>query len=167
MTGKLDGSLRGRPTTRRTHVERQQGLVEEGTPLYLASGDPRLADYYPAWLDDLADDATVEGSMLDGAVQGAEAVRDIVVAIRTAYGDSQEFHYTGPWGHNGWLEDYVARVDGRPLGCVVLVTRNGAGQTQSVVASYRPVSTVLHFSRLLHETFAGTPYARYFLDEGS
>jgi hypothetical protein len=137
--------------------------IEEGSPRYLASGDPELANYYPAWLDNLADDATVEGSMLDGAVQGAEGVRTIVVAIRRVYGDSQEFHFTGPVGENGWLEDYIARVDGKPLGCVVLVTRNAAGKTQSVVASYRPVSTVIHFSRLLHEKFAGTPYAKHFL----
>ena len=88
-----------------------KALVEEGTPRYLASGDPDLADYYPAWLDNLADDATVEGSRLDGAVQGAEAVRTIVVAIRTVHGDSQEFHFTGPCGDNRWLEDYIARVD--------------------------------------------------------
>jgi hypothetical protein len=34
-------------------------------------------------LDNLADDVTVEGSMQDGAVQGSEAVRAIVVGIRT------------------------------------------------------------------------------------
>jgi hypothetical protein len=137
--------------------------VEEATPRYLASGDPDLADYYPAWLDNVADDATVEGSMLNGAVQGPEGVWAIVTAIRALYGDSQEFHLTGPWGDNGWLEDYIARVDDKPLGCVVLVARNAAGQTQHVVASYRPVSTVIHFSRLLHDKFAGTPYSRYFL----
>jgi hypothetical protein len=140
-----------------------KALVEEGTPRYLASGDPDLADYYPAWLDKLAEDATVEGSVLDGAVQGAEAVRTIVATIRTMYGDSQQFHFTGPCGDNGWLEDYIARIDDKPLGCVVVVTRNAAGQTQHVVASYRPVNTVLHFSRRLREKFAGTPYAKYFL----
>ena len=137
--------------------------TEEGAPAYLVSGDPDLADYYPAWLDNLADDVTVEGSMLDGAVQGPDGVRKIVVSIRTVYGDSQQFHYVGPWGENGWLEDYIARVDGNPLGCVVLVTRNAAGQTERIVASYRPVSTVIRFSRLLREKFAGTPYAKYFL----
>ena len=41
------------------------------------SGDPApdLVGYYPAWLDHLADDVTLEGSMMDGYVQGAEAVR--------------------------------------------------------------------------------------------
>src|SRR5262249_52529783 len=44
---------------------------------YLGSVDPALTDYYPAWVDNLADDATVEGSLLDGAVQGAEAVQGL------------------------------------------------------------------------------------------
>jgi len=137
-------------------------LVREGSPAYLVSGDPALADYYPAWLDNLADDVIVEGSMLDGAVQGADAARHIVVTIRTLYGDSQEFHFAGPWGDNGWLEDYIARVDGKPLGCVALITRNAAGQTQRIVASYRPRSTVNLFSRMLGEKLADTPYGGQF-----
>jgi hypothetical protein len=129
---------------------------------YLGSGDPALKDYYPAWLDNMADDATVEGSMLDGAVQGAEAVQSVVRTIRSFY-DRQEFKFAGPYGDNGFLEDYVAEVRGEPLGCVVLVTRNASGQTQHVVASYRPRSSLLLFSRLLGERFAGTPIAEHFV----
>jgi hypothetical protein len=128
---------------------------------YLGNGDPALKDYYPAWLDNMADDATVEGSMLDGAVQGAAAVRSIVLTIKSLY-DRQEFKFVGPYGDNGWIEDYVAEVHGEPLGCVVLVKRNDAGQTQHVVASYRPRTTVVYFARLLSEKFAGTPIAEHF-----
>jgi hypothetical protein len=138
-------------------------LLDKAAPAYLEPGDPDLAGYYPAWLDNLADDVTVEGSMLDGAVQGAEAVRDVVVGIRTLYGDSQQFHHAGPWGDNGWLEDYIAEIAGEPLGCVVLVTRNAAGKTQRIIASYRPRSTLLLFSRLLGEKFAGTPHGEQFV----
>jgi hypothetical protein len=95
---------------------------------YLGRGDPALADYYPAWLDNMADDATVEGSLLDGAVQGAEAVRSIVIAIRSLY-DRQEHKFAGPCGKNGFLEDSVAEVRGEPIGCLVLVTCNDAGKT--------------------------------------
>jgi hypothetical protein len=137
-------------------------LLDKDAPAYLERGDPSLAGYYPAWLDNLADDVIVEGSMLDGAVQGAEAARNIVVTIRTLYGDSQEFHYAGPWGDHGWLEDYIARVAGKPLGCVALITRNAAGQTQRIIASYRPRSTLLLFSRLLAEKLADTAYADRF-----
>ena len=128
---------------------------------YSGSGDPALAGYYPAWLDNLADDATLEGSLLDGAVQGAEAVRSIVVAIRSLY-DRQEHTFAGPYGDNRFLEEYVARIHGEPIGCVVLVTRNAAGQTQHVVAGYRPRSSLLLLSRLLREKFAGTPYGEQF-----
>ena len=51
---------------------------ENGLPQYLGSGDPALNDYFPAWVNNMAEDATVEGSMLDGVVQGAEAVRAII-----------------------------------------------------------------------------------------
>ena len=134
---------------------------EDVIPQYLGSGDPALKDYYPEWVNNFADDATVEGSMLNGAVQGADAVRSIVLAIRSFY-EHQEFKFAGPYGDNGFLEDYVAKVNGEPIGCVVLVTRNVDGRTQHVVASYRPLSSLLLFSRRLHEKFAGTPIAEHF-----
>lgn len=130
-------------------------------PQYLGSGDPALKDYYPAWVNNMADEATVEGSMLDGVVVGAENVRSIVLTIKSLY-DRQEFRFVGPYRDNGWIEDYVAEVHGEPLGCVVLIERNGAGQTQHVLASYRPRTTVVHFARLLAEKFAGTPIAEHF-----
>jgi hypothetical protein len=110
----------------------------------------------------LADDVTVEGSLLDGAVQGAEAVRTILVTIRGLY-DHQEFNLAGPYGDNGFLEEYTAQVRGEPIGCVVLVTRNAAGETQHIAANYRPRSSLLLLSRLVGEKLAGTPYAEYFL----
>ena len=131
-------------------------------PQYLGSGDPTLKDYYPAWVNNMADDATVEGSMLDGAVQGAEAVRTILVTIRSLY-DEQEFNFVGPYGDNGLLEDYTAQVRGEPTSVVVTVTNNAAGQAQHVVVNHRPRSSVLLISRLLGEKFAGTSLAKHFL----
>jgi hypothetical protein len=140
---------------------------EGATATYLRSGDParRFTDYYPAWLDNLADDVTVEGSMLDGVVQGPEAVRKVVGTIRSLY-EHQEFNFAGPYRENGWIEDYIAQVSGEPIGCVVLVTCNAAGQTKHVAASYRPLSSLLLFSRLLGEKFAGTPIAEHFATSG-
>jgi hypothetical protein len=107
----------------------------------------------------------VEGSLLDGAAQGAEAVGTIVVTIRTLY-DHQEFNFAGLYGDNG-LEDYTAQVRGEPIGCVVLVTLNAAGQAQHIAANYRPRSSLLLMSRLVGEKFAGTPFAKYFLTSES
>ena len=136
----------------------------DGVPTYVQDGDPsgRFTDYYPAWLENLADDVTIEGSLLDGAALGPDAVRKIVGAIRTLY-DHQAFNFAGAWGNNGWLEDYTAHVRGEPLGCAVLVTSNAAGQTQHVAANYRPRSSLLLLSRLVGEKLAGTPYAKYFV----
>ncbi len=136
------------------------------SPTYMGSGDParsrEYADYYPAWLDNLADDVTIEGSLLDGAAQGPEAVRAIVGAIRTFY-EHQQFNFAGPYGDSGFLEDYTAQVRGEPIAAAVLVASNAAGQTQHVAANYRPRSSLLLLSRLLGEKFAGTSYAEYFL----
>src|SRR5208283_2949658 len=118
-------------------------------------------DYRPVWVGNLADDVTIEGSAMNGVVQGAEAVRSIVIYIRTLY-DDQEFSFASPYGENGFLEDYTARVRGEQLGNVVLVTRNAAGQAQHIVANYRPRTTLLLLSRLMSEHFAGTPYGEHF-----
>ena len=136
----------------------------DGVPTYTKGGDPagRFADYYPAWLDNLADDVTIEGSLLDGAARGPEAVRTIVGTIRTLY-DHQEFNFAGPYGDNRWLEDYTARVGGEPIGCAVLVSNNVDGQTQHVAANYRPRGSLLLLSRLVGEKLAGTPYAGFFV----
>ena len=119
------------------------------------------ADYSPVWIASLADDVTIEGSAMNGVVQGSDAVRSIVTFIRTLY-DSQEFKFAGPYGENQFLEDYVAHVRGEELGNVVLVTRNAAGQAQHIVANYRPRTTLLLVSRLIGEHFAGTPYGEHF-----
>jgi hypothetical protein len=136
----------------------------ECVPTYLGKGDPedKFADYYPAWVDKLTSDVTLEGSMLDGAVQGADAIRAIIGGVRELY-DRQDFNFAGPWGENGFIEDYSAEVRGRPLGCFHLVTFNADGQTQHVAAHYRPLSSLMFFSRLLRERLAGTPYAEHFL----
>jgi hypothetical protein len=136
----------------------------EGVPTYTKGGNPdsRYANYYPAWIQNLADDVTIEGSLLDGAALGPEAVRTIIGAIRTLY-EHQQFNFAGAYAEDSWLEDYTAQVNGEPIGCAVLITKNAAGQTQHVAANYRPRSSLLLLSRLVGEKLAGTPYAKYFV----
>jgi hypothetical protein len=140
------------------------GQSTDGVPTYLSGSDHAgtYADYYPAWIDQLADDVTIEGSLLDGAARGPEAVRTIVGTIRTLY-ENQEFNFAGPYRDNDWIEDYTAHVRGEPIGCAVLVTRSAAGQAQHIAANYRPRSSLLLLSRLVGEKLAGTPYAKYFV----
>jgi hypothetical protein len=119
-------------------------------------------EYYPAWLDNLADDVTLEGSAMDGVVQGAESVRTVLVNIRALY-DYQDFKYAGSYGDHGWLEDYSAAVRGEPIANVTLVSLNAAGQAQRIVGNYRPRSALLLLSRLMREKLAGTRMAEHFL----
>ena len=140
-------------------------LAEGGTPAYVTRFDGvriPATDYRPVWLDNLADDVTIEGSAMNGVAQGAEAVRSIVTCIRGLY-DSQVFNFAGPYGENGFLEDYTAQVRGaEKIGNIVLVTRNAAGQAQHIVGNYRPRSTLLLLSRLVGEKFADSPIGEHF-----
>jgi hypothetical protein len=135
------------------------------TPTYERAADPdrSYADYYPPWLEKLADDVTIEGSLLDGAAQGPDAVRAIVGTLRTLY-EGQEFNHAGPYRETGWIEDYNARVGGQPIAGVILIARDAEGNTRHVAANYRPRSSLLLLSKLVGEKLAGTPHARFFLN---
>jgi len=49
----------------------------------------------------------------------------------------------------------------------VVIRFNAAGQTAQIVVNHRPLASVLLWSRLMGEHFAGTPYAEYFLSPDS
>jgi hypothetical protein len=126
--------------------------------------DRQGLSYYPWWLDNLADDATLEGAAMSGTARGAEAVRAIVVKARELY-EFQDFSFTGDFGENGFLEIYETSVQGEPLKVVVTVTRNTEGQAQHLAVLHRPRNSLLLFSRLMHEKFAHTPLAEHFLSD--
>ncbi len=138
-------------------------MSDKSDPLYIDIGGRALVGYYPAWLDNLAEDAVLEGSMVDGAVQGADAVRSVVTTIRSFY-DRQAHKYAGPCGELGFIEDYVAEVRGEAIGCVVLVRFNEDRKAQRVVASYRPRTAVVHFAQLLAQAFADTEIGTHLAD---
>ena len=127
---------------------------------YMGSGDParKRKDYYPWWLDNLADDVTGEGAFIEGHLQGAETVRSVVLYARELY-EYQDFTFHGDYA-NGFLEEYTTQFGGAHAGVVVTVTRNAAGKAQHIVVNHRPRSAVLLLARLMGEKFAGTPLAK-------
>lgn len=125
-----------------------------------------MQQYYPWWLDNLADDVTLEAPAMQGTARGAEVVRAIVIKAKTLY-EFQDFHFTGDYGDKGFLEEYDAAVDGLPLHVVVTVARNDAGQAQHITVNHRPRNSLLHFSRQLREEFAASPIAEHFLADES
>ena len=112
---------------------------------YLGSGDvsTHRTDYTPEWLGKLADDVTLEAAVMNGVAVGPEAVRAILGFARTLY-DYQEFNVIGRYGENDFVEDYVATVRGQaPIGSVVVIRYNQAGQVTNIVINHRPLSSVL------------------------
>ena len=116
--------------------------------------------YYPLWLDNLADDVSLEAAAMDGVARGMDDVRAVMVVARDQY-ENQVFSYAGPCGDYGFVEDYTSEVRGVKTRVVVLVTYNDAGQTQRIVVNHRPRSALLAFSRLMLEKFSGTTLAKH------
>ena len=142
-------------------------VKDDERALYMRDeGDPDLKDYFPPWLNNVAEDATLEGSFMDGVVVGREGLVTVISKIKGLY-EEQIFVSAGPYGDNGWIEEYVVHVEGETLGGVVLIKRDEAGQTQHVIAGYRPRTSVLYLSRRLAEELAGTPYAEHFASASS
>ena len=98
------------------------------TATYLGSGDParRRTDYFPVWLNDLADDVTLEASAINGAAQGPEAVRSIILAVKSLY-EYQDINFTGDYGDKYFIEDYTTQIQGKPFGVMGVITRNAEG----------------------------------------
>lgn len=128
------------------------------------SNDPtrKRTDYYPWWLDNLADDVAGEGAAIQATIHGAEAVRRVVLDARKVY-ENQQFQFTGNYGDNGFLEEYTSQIQGQPTRVVVTVHRNAAGKAQRLVVNPRPRSSVLLFARVMGEKYTGTPLAKYFI----
>jgi len=65
----------------------------DAVPTYMGKGDPggRFAGYYPAWVDKLASDVTLEGPMLDGEDLPGRSARVPVPAPRRLLRDVDTF----------------------------------------------------------------------------
>jgi len=127
---------------------------------------PKPARYHPLWLDNLAEDVISEAAAMEGALQGADRVHKLITDARTIYED-QQFHFTGNYGDNGFLEEYTCHIQGQPTSVVVTVKRNAAGKTQHIVVNHRPRSSVLLFAGLMGKKYTGTPLAKYFITDES
>jgi hypothetical protein len=122
----------------------------------------KLTNYYPWWLDNLAEDVTGEGAAIEGTLHGAEEVRKLVLDARALY-EHHEFQFVGDYGDKGYLEEYTCLILGAPTSAVVTVTRNAAGKAQHIVVNHRPRSSVLLFARAMGKKYAGTSLAKYFI----
>ncbi|MGN6338810.1 hypothetical protein [Mycobacterium sp.] len=116
-------------------------------------------DYYPHWLDNLADDVILQGAVFNGELRGAIQIGKMLSFARSLYA-FQDFRFYGMRG-DLWLEDYRSRIRGsevyHPGGVeiynFVVVYFNDAGETSQLVMNHRPQSAALLFSSLLAKHF--------------
>ncbi len=95
-------------------------------------------DYYPHWLDNLADDVILQGAVFNGELRGAEQVGKMLSFARSLYA-FQDFRFYGQHG-DLFLEDYRSRIRGseayHPAGVeiynFVVVYFNDAGETSQL-----------------------------------
>jgi hypothetical protein len=116
-------------------------------------------NYYPHWLDNLADDVILQGAVFNGELRGAQQVGTMLSFARSLYA-FQDFRFYGRRG-DLFLEDYRSRIRGteayHPSGVeiynFVVVYFNDAGETSQLVMNHRPQSAALLFSSLLAKHF--------------
>src|SRR6476659_9785751 len=103
-------------------------------------------DYYPHWLDNLADDVVLQGAVFNGELRGAEQVGKMLSFARSLYA-FQDFRFYGMRG-DLFLEDYRSRIRGSEayhpsaveIYNFVVVYFNDAGKTSQLVMNHRPQS---------------------------
>ncbi len=132
-------------------------------PAYLGNADAqeRHIGYSPEWLDRLADDVTLEGAAIQGLVEGAQNVREVVARLGKLQ-EFQEVDYDGKCAHNCRLEDYVTQIQGQPTGVVTMTYHDDSGTVEHVIINHRPRSSVVLVSDLLGREFVASPLDEHF-----
>ena len=102
----------------------------------------------PPWLSKLADDATLEATVLKRPVEGKPKILALLKLAIPLY-EFQRFTYRGDVAPGLFMESYRAQVRGVPIECLVLVHTNAAGLADSLLIDHRPLDAALLFSRLM------------------
>ena len=104
----------------------------------------------PPWLAKLAEDATLEATVLKRPVEGKADILALLKQAVPLY-DFQDFTYRGDFGAAFFMESYRAEIQGVPIECSVLVHMNAKGETDSILINHRPLDAALLFSRMMWE----------------
>jgi hypothetical protein len=104
----------------------------------------------PPWLAKLAEDATLEATILKRPIEGKQNILALLKHAVPLY-DFQDFTYRGDFGSDFFMESYRAAIRGVAIECSVLVHKNAAGEADSILVSHRPLDAALLFSFLMWE----------------
>jgi hypothetical protein len=104
----------------------------------------------PLWLAKLAENATLEATVLKRPVEGRADILSVIKHAVTLY-EFQHHTYKGEIGNGLYLESYRSQIQGMPIETVVVAHLNEQGEADSVVINHRPLQAAQLFSNLMWE----------------
>jgi len=113
-------------------------------PVLAPAGGP------PLWLATLAENATLEATVLKRPIEGRADILSVIKHAVSLY-EFQHHSYKGEIGGGLYMESYRSQIHGMPIETVVVAHMNEEGETDSVVINHRPLNAALLFSRLMWE----------------
>jgi hypothetical protein len=104
----------------------------------------------PLWLARLADNATLEATVLKRPVEGRADILSVIRHAVSLY-EFQHHSYKGETGNGLYIESYRSQIQGVPIETVVVAHLNEQGEADSVVINHRPLNAAMLFSKLMWE----------------
>ena len=113
-------------------------------PVLAPAGGP------PLWLARLAENATLEATVLKRPIEGRADILSVIKHAVSLY-EFQHHSYKGEVGNGLYMESYRSQIQSVPIETVVVAHMNEQGETGSVVINHRPLNAALLFSKLMGE----------------
>ena len=113
-------------------------------PVLAPAGGP------PLWLARLAENATLEATVLKRPIEGRADILSVIKHAVSLY-EFQHHSYKGEIGNGLYLESYRSQIQGVPIETVLVAHLNEQGETDSVVVNHRPLKAALLFSKRMGE----------------
>jgi len=104
----------------------------------------------PLWLTRLAENATLEATVLKRPIEGRADILSVIKHAASLY-EFQHHSYKGEIGNGLYLESYRSQIQGVPIETVLIAHLNEQGETDSVVINHRPLEAALLFSKRMGE----------------
>jgi hypothetical protein len=104
----------------------------------------------PFWLASLADNATLEATVLKRPVEGRPDILAVIKHAASLY-EFQHHSYKGEIGNGLYMESYRSQIQGVPIETLLVAHLNENGAVDSVVINHRPLNAAMLFSKLMGE----------------
>ncbi|MFM0088806.1 hypothetical protein PQR46_17975 [Paraburkholderia sediminicola] len=118
--------------------------INDTAPVMAPAGGP------PLWLAKLAENATLEATVLKRPVEGRADILSVIKHAVSLY-EFQHHSYKGEIGNGLYIESYRSQIQGMPIETVLVAHLNERGEADSVVINHRPLKAAQLFSNLMWE----------------